>query len=108
MKLEVIEQSGKWINTIVNYYDEDIFVFTDKYLQVNLPYNKEALCEAINNLEKIIIKILLENPYITRKELKEKTKRSDASIYRIITILKKNGIIIRIGSRKKGLWKIKK
>lgn len=113
MKLGLIEQSGKGINTIVNHYGEEVFNFTDNYLQVNLPYNKyamsqnEAINEAINDLETQIINLIKINPFITRNELVNITKKSDASIYRMLRKLKEKGIIVRVGSRKSGYWKIK-
>lgn len=117
MKLGLIEQSGKGINTIVNHYGEEVFSFKDNYLQVNLPYNKDALTindaqnenvnEAVNNFEVIIINLIKDNPHITRKELKNITKKSESSIYRTLIKLKEKGVIERIGSDKTGYWKIK-
>ena len=55
------------------------------------------------------IKILAEirnNPNITKAELIIKCELSKTSIDNIVSFLKKNGLIERIGSKKTGYWKI--
>jgi len=58
--------------------------------------------------EKIILNILEKKPDITQKELSEKTNISLRTVKRIIQQLKEKNIIERIGSDRKGYWKILK
>lgn len=144
MKLGLIEQSGKGINTIVKRYGEDVFNFTDNYLQVNLPYNKKALksevikvekerSEPINEPIKVkkernepinkakseyikslsssnlkVLELLESNSKYSIDELGIKLNLSRETIKRTLRILKKLGIIERVGSNKSGYWKIEK
>lgn len=55
------------------------------------------------------IKVLAEirkNPNITKAELIIKCELSKTSVDNIISFLKKNGFIERIGSNKTGYWKV--
>lgn len=55
----------------------------------------------------IIINLIKVNPHVTRKELKNITKKLESSIYRTLIKLKAKGIIERVGSDKTGHWEIK-
>lgn len=59
-----------------------------------------------NDTEKLILDILEKTPDITQKELSEKTNISLRTVKRIIQQLKEKNIIERIGSDRKGYWKI--
>ena len=56
--------------------------------------------------EKLILNLLEKTPDITQKELSEKTNISLRTVKRIIQQLKEKDIIERIGSDRKGYWKI--
>lgn len=58
----------------------------------------------INNKEKEIIKLISENNYITIAEVASVLSLSQRQAERIFSSLKKNGIIARQGSSKKGFW----
>lgn len=119
MKLGIIEQSGKGINTIVNHYGENVFNFTDNYLQVNLPYNKDAFAlndvqnENVNenvkhkNNETVILNIIKNNPKILRKDIFSIAGISRATGDRVLKKLKESGALERVGSDKAGHWEIK-
>ena len=53
-----------------------------------------------------IIKIIYENKNITQEEIALKLGKSKNSIYRNIKKLRETGLVERIGSDKKGYWKI--
>ena len=57
--------------------------------------------------QKQIINAIIENPNITTKQLVELTGIAIATIERDIRILKNNGVIKRIGSKKSGYWEFK-
>lgn len=85
--------------------DEELYNLTQKY--------KNNSANGIENgtqidTEKIILNILEKMPDITQKELAEKTNISLRTIKRIIQKLKEKDIIERVGSDRKGYWKINK
>ena len=56
--------------------------------------------------EKEILSVIQENSRITQKELHETTGISLGTIKRILPRLQKKGILVRIGSRRSGQWKV--
>lgn len=68
------------------------------------PLNLED--EPLNLEEKLII-ILKENQKINRIDLANMLKISRSTLYRLLKKLISKGIIIRVGSKKDGYWKIK-
>lgn len=57
-------------------------------------------------IREYILEIMRNNPEVTRKELSAKVGRSESAIQKHIKYLKEHNIILRLGSDKKGLWKI--
>ncbi|MBO7597007.1 MAG: Fic family protein [Bacteroidales bacterium] len=58
----------------------------------------------LSDNENKILNLISKNNYITIGEISVKTRLSDSGIRKIISLLKKKGIITRLGSRKKGHW----
>ena len=54
-----------------------------------------------------VLELLRENPAITAVFLAEKTGFSTRKISRIIKELRVNGLIVRVGSARKGYWEMK-
>lgn len=70
----------------------------------------KKIYEKYPDLKKTTIQILQEiikNKNITQEEFSKKFNKSKSTFYRGIRILRGLGIIERIGSDKKGYWKIK-
>ena len=59
-----------------------------------------------NEDERKIFSILVETPDITAKGMSEHTGFSVRKINRIMKGLKEKGIIVRVGSDRKGYWEI--
>ena len=55
-----------------------------------------------------IVEAMRNNPEISRKELSKLLGMSPSAIQRHIEFLKESEIIIRLGSDRKGLWKVLK
>lgn len=66
----------------------------------------EKFTEKFTESEQKILNILIENPYITQMKLSEILGISKRSIVKNMKNLKNNKKIERIGSDKKGYWKI--
>lgn len=60
----------------------------------------------LTDIEKKIVKIMLNDPEINVSQLVEQTNVSEPTINRHIKVLKEKGTVIRVGSKKTGVWKI--
>lgn len=123
MKVEKSEQSGKGINTIVKKYGKDVFEFGDDYLCIKLPYNRkvkntyyfqETFEEIYNTTQEItqettqekILRLISENPYITRKMLAAKLLLKEDNVKYHLNKLKSEEKIRHCGATKNGYWEI--
>ena len=80
-----------------------------KNVQINVHKNVQINnYENLTKIEKQILDIILDNPRITQINIANKIKTTPKTVQRGIATLKENQIIERIGSNKKGYWKIKK
>ena len=84
---------------------------TDKELLDLTGENKNNSANGTENgtqidTEKLILNLLGKKPNITQRELSEKTNTSLRTVKRIIQQLKEKDIIERVGSDRKGYWKI--
>lgn len=68
----------------------------------------DTVNDTVNDTVKTILALIEHNPSITYEEMTEKTGKSRRTISRVITELKNNNIIARIGSDKSGYWEIVK
>jgi len=55
-----------------------------------------------------IIQIIISSPTITTIQIAEQLHMSDSGVRKVITALKKRGIITRIGANKNGHWEVLK
>ena len=60
----------------------------------------------LNDRQNQIIAMIVANAYITAEMIAKKINVTDKTIKRDIELLKKQKIIVRIGSRKNGYWKV--
>ena len=112
----LVEQLGSGMSRILKEYDKSIFHIAEHFIKVEFPFSlpKETIIIANgddngnetgnDNLEIWkVMEILSENPSITAKQM----NISPRKVSRLIKELKENGKIVRIGSDRKGYWKIK-
>ena len=111
----LVEQLGSGMSRILKAYDKSIFQISEHFIKAIFPFDKvmndgksfdgdENGDE--NGDEKVILKILMEQPGITAKELSVRSSFSTRKISRIVKTLRESGKITRIGSDRKGYWKI--
>lgn len=112
-KLDIIDQTGHGVPLIVEKYGKKAFYISDNTIIVTIPINKELLEKGenvskyeLNNTEEKIIKEIIEDGSITLKELANKLEIGNKNIEKNVSKLKKDGYIKRIGSNKKGYWKV--
>ena len=114
--LELVEQLGTGVIRILKSYDENVYEFTPNFIRVNFKYNEynnllENINESIfklNETQEKILSSLRENNNLTQKDLIDKLNISRTSITNNLRILKDNGYIDRVGSKKTGYWRILK
>ncbi len=89
---------------ILNAYDRTIFEISEHFIKVIFPFSWVD-----ENGDDIKILLILEKePNITAKKISEKVGFSTRKISRIIKKLRESGKITRVGSDRKGYWKIHK
>ncbi len=130
INVELTDQTGKGNKDIVHAYGPGAFEFSENFLTVRIPYNPLALEASlsdggINVLvnvpvnvpvnfseerrpsyrdTEIVLKVLRSNPYLSREEIATKLGKNMKTVSRIITALKQEGRLLRIGSEKNGRW----
>ena len=116
----LVEQLGSGMSRILNVYDKNIFDISEHFIKVVFPFREEMAMEnnAIYNKlsgdengdengdEIKILMVLEKEPEITAKKISEKTGFSTRKISRIIKGLRETGKITRVGSDRKGYWKL--
>lgn len=117
----LVEQLGSGMSRILRFYDKNIFEISDHFVKVVFPFSVQKenvniavgddngdICGDNNGDENRILLLLEKEPTLTAKKMSEKTGFSTRKISRIIRSLRETGEIIRIGSARKGYWKINK
>ena len=106
--MDLCEQLGSGMKKILKSYSKDCFNISEHFISVKFEYqNKnDTVNDTVNDTEKIILNLIKDNPSITISQLAKNTNKSRPTIARAIGSLKENGIIERVGSDKKGYWKI--
>lgn len=82
----------------VNEQAQNYYYYTENYT--------ENYTEKLNKTQLKILELIKENPSITQKIMMEKMKLSRPAITLNLKLLKEEKIIERIGSDRKGYWKI--
>ena len=115
----LVEQLGSGMSRILKEYDRSIFHISEHFIKVEFPFslpedniiiaNGDDNGNEIgdDNLEIMrALKLLEENASVTAKQMAEQMDISTRKVSRIIKELKERGKIIRVGSDRKGYWKI--
>ncbi len=111
----LVEQLGSGMSRILRAYDRSIFEISEHFIKVIFPFSwteeKDGISEKKvngddNGDEIKVLLILKKEPDLTAKKISERIGFSTRKISRIIKNLRENGRITRIGSDRKGYWKI--
>ena len=115
----LVEQLGSGMSRILKEYDKSIFHISEHFIKVEFPFSlpKDTIIIAngddngneIGDDDSEMMKVLglLEkNASITAKQMSEQMDISTRKVSRLIKALKESGKIIRVGSDRKGYWKI--
>lgn len=109
----LVEQLGSGMSRILQFYDRNIFEISDHFIKVTFPfsllYEKQSIVNGDENGdENKILNLIKGRSDITAKQMSQQTGFSTRKISRIIKGLRETGKIIRVGSDRKGHWKIGK
>ena len=125
LKLGIVEHTGHGIPKIIEKYGKKAFDIHDTYINVIIPFNKKVtdtmmsnkntatneekdFSEELNDNEKRILLELINNPNVSYDTLVIELGISRRTISRTFVSLVEKGYIERIGTNKKGYWKIVK
>lgn len=125
LKLGIVEHTGHGIPKIIEKYGKKAFDIHDTYINVIIPFNKKVtdtmmsnkntatneekdFSEKLNDNEKRILLELINNPNVSYDTLVIELGISRRTVSRTFVSLVEKGYIERIGTNKKGYWKIVK
>ena len=115
LKLGIVEHTGHGIPKIIEKYGKEAFDIHDTYINVIIPFNKKVtdtmasgknLSDDLSENEKRILLELINNPSIPYDTLVVELGISRRTVSRVFVSLVEKGYIERVGTNKKGYWKI--
>lgn len=119
LKLGIVEHTGHGIPKIIEKYGKEAFDIHETYINVIIPFNKKVLQASsygkndgknlsveLNDNEKRILLELINNPSIPYDTLVVELGISRRTVSRVFASLVEKGYIERIGTNKKGYWKV--
>lgn len=117
--LNFVEQLGTGIQRVLKVYQKDIFEFYPNHIRVTIYFkenefldkikkNKILINSDLNEIQKSILKLVMDKPNITQDELGKLLSVTLKTVSRNFKILIKKNYIIRIGANKNGYWKVLK
>lgn len=111
----LVEQLGSGMSRILQVYEQNIFQISEHFIKVVFPFSWTEETENSVNRKGVgddngddikVLLILTETPSLTAKEISKRTGFSTRKVSRIIKRLRESEKITRIGSDRKGYWKI--
>ena len=108
------EESGHGVPSVVGVYGEKAYEFSENFITVCIPFNREGFHETTSKttkkhpeiIRKEIITLLKSNPYLSRVDLAMAIGITEGSARHHLNKLKESGIIVHRGSDKGGYWEI--
>ena len=90
-----------WVNN-----DDNVDLNVEKNVGINVEIKIKEKYPELTDTAIDIIKIVKNNNHITQPEIAKELDKATNTIYRNIKVLKDMGILERVGSNKKGYWRI--
>lgn len=115
--LNFVEQLGTGIQRVLKVYSKDIFEFFPNHIRVTVYFkDNEFLLNdkkeleinnyVLNEIQKSILKLILDKPNITQEELGKLLGVTLKTISRNFKVLIENDYVRRIGANKNGYWQV--
>ena len=109
----LVEQLGSGMSRILKVYEKNIFHISEHFIKVEFPFSLPQVANIIasgddngNDDELKALEILKNDSSITAKQMAERMNISPRKVSRLIKELKDKEKIVRVGSDRKGYWKI--
>jgi ATP-dependent DNA helicase RecG len=123
LNMNLTEHTGHGVPTIVSRYGKDVFEIEEDYIRCTIPFDREVLEKTqknvglnvgmnvglnirLNKTEQAVVSLLIDNPDMTAVELAAETGVTKRTIERALVSLQNKGILIRVGSKRDGIWKV--
>lgn len=125
LKLGIVEHTGHGVPMVINKYGREAFDIHDNYISVIIPFNKKVIKDIeesgknvgknvgknlentdLTDNEKRVLLELINNPSIPYDTLVVELNISRRTVSRVFVSLVEKGYIERVGTNKKGYWKI--
>jgi ATP-dependent DNA helicase RecG len=119
--LEMVEQLGSGIPRILETYGKECFYFSENFLRMVFPAIEKVteqdglvkglvkgLVDGLVESQQQIIRLVLENPKISKREMAKKVGISTTAIDKNIASLKEKKFLKRVGSDRTGHWEVVK
>ncbi len=122
LQLHISERSGRGIPKITKVYGREAFEFRENSIVVSLPFTKTTVevsnnvsnkvrnkvdsSRRLNSSQQKILDAMRDDPNVTQEKLMIIAGIGKTAVYNNITVLRKNGYIERIGSKKNGYWRV--
>ena len=116
--LELVEQLGSGVPRILQSYGKECFRFMDSFTRMvfpsSVPVHKEkaqedfkvGLVDGLVESQQKIVKLIIENPKISKREMAKEIGISSTAIDNNIKSLKEKGLVEGRGSDRTGYWEI--
>lgn len=123
LKLGIVEHTRHGVPLVIEKYGKDVFDISDSFINVVIPFNKDVLSDMVQERkkgreseqntelsdgERRTLLELISNPSVDYDNLAVELGLSRRTVSRIFSSLAEKGYIERIGTNKKGYWKILK
>lgn len=111
-QLGYVEQTGHGVPLIISRYGMQAFEISDNFINVVIPFRRDfsdlemPVSKPLNAAQKKVYDHLKKRPKSTIRLLAEKCDISEGYVIKILTFLKDNAYIRRVGSKKTGMWVI--
>ena len=118
VSLNIAEQTGHGVPTIVRHYGKEAFSFKSETVTVTIPFafepdnvvgrkTKQLLKQKLNLNQKNVLEYLKLNPYSIQIQISEALSISVPTVKQIILKIQDLSLLERIGSKKDGYWQVK-
>ncbi len=124
LQLHISEKTGRGVPKIVRSYGRKAVEFRENSILVTIPFNwinvmtdgadprstkkaRESNTVPISPTQARVLSELRNNPNITIPQIAKNISLSKSTIDKTLAILRKAGIVERIGSKKSGYWHVK-
>ena len=88
-------------------YRKDNYGFLFEFIRSNVHLNVHIKDE-LSDQEQVVFNIIHNNKKVTKKEISARISKSEKTVQRTISSLRKKGLIVRKDSNKTGYWEVSK